>query len=63
MEVLTLSGDSGAPDIEPGTQRGLIEQARDMARRMARILAAGNSCPRDVQTAVFLAAEILLSYN
>ena len=42
-EVLTLSGNSGAPDIDPKTQTELIEQARDMAKRMAEVLAAGSS--------------------
>jgi multimeric flavodoxin WrbA len=42
-EILTLSGNSGAPDVDPKTQTELIEQAKDLARRMAAILAASNS--------------------
>jgi multimeric flavodoxin WrbA len=42
-ELLTLSGNSGSPDIDPRTQTELIEQARYMGKKMAEILAAGNS--------------------
>lgn len=42
-EVLTLSGNSGAPDIDPRTQTELIERARDMAQQMAEVLTAGSS--------------------
>jgi len=42
-EVFTLSGNSGAPDIDPKTQTELIEQARVMAKQMAEVLTAGGS--------------------
>lgn len=42
-EVFTLSGNSGAPDVDPKTQTELIEQAKDMAKKMAEILTAANS--------------------
>ena len=42
-EVLTLSGNSGAPDVDPKTQTELIEQARNMAKQMAEVLAAKSS--------------------
>lgn len=41
-EVVTLSGNSGAPDIDPKTQTELIEQARNMASQMAEVLAASS---------------------
>jgi multimeric flavodoxin WrbA len=42
-EVLTLSGNSGAPDIDPKTQTELIEQARNMATQMVEVLSASAS--------------------
>ncbi|HEY32009.1 MAG TPA: flavodoxin family protein [Dehalococcoidia bacterium] len=42
-EILTLSGNSGSPDIDPKTQTELIEQAKTMAKQMAEILTAGSS--------------------
>ncbi|HEY40860.1 MAG TPA: flavodoxin family protein [Dehalococcoidia bacterium] len=42
-ELLTLSGNSGAPDVDPKTQTELIEESRKMGRQMAEILAAGSS--------------------
>ncbi len=42
-EVFTLSGNSGAPDVDPKTQSELIEQARNMAKQMTEVLTAGSS--------------------
>jgi multimeric flavodoxin WrbA len=42
-ELFTLSGNSGSPDIDPKTQMELTEQARNMGKKMAEILAVGNS--------------------
>jgi len=39
-EVLTLSGNSGAPDVDPRTQTELIEKAKKMAKQMIEILTA-----------------------
>jgi len=38
MQVLTLTGKSGRPDSDPKEQTELVEQAKDMGKKMAEIL-------------------------